>query len=654
MIRTCLAVVSLFIFVSVLHAEVTIHPLFSDHVILQREMVVPIWGWAKPRTKVTINFAGQTKSTTANLDGKWLVRLKPMRASAEPRTLTVFSRAEQVLVVNDVLVGDVWLCSGQSNMEMGICLCNATNDIATANFPNIRLLTVPKRALAAPTDTLQCAWLRCSPETISHGGWGGFSATAFFFGRELHRELKIPIGLLHSSWGGTVAEAWTSREALGAMDDFTNALAWITHLASQNDDSKYGEAYDNWFLKRDTGTQGKWSKLEITDSNWKDATGLSFEQNGLGAFDGVAWFRNEFTVPENWTGKELRLELGRIDDYDTTYVNGSKIGQTFRVDQKRDYTIPASILKTGKNILAIRVLDIGGDGGLMERQPRISLKLDPRTAPQTLTNAWQIRKSTTLSQLSMPLIAPNSGNPNVPTFLYNGMISPLLPFAIKGAIWYQGENNTGRANQYRRLLPIMIKDWRARFGVGNFPFYIVQIAAFRPGASEPRDDAWAELREAQVFTARNTVNSGLAVTIDIGDVYDVHPKDKQSVGQRLALNALAQTYGRKIEFSGPWYRSMKRTSKGIRLEFDHVDGGLAAKGGALRGFAIAGEDRKFVWAEAVIDGKAVLVSSTSVPNPVAVRYAWDSTPKCNLYNASGLPAVPFRTDDWPGTEAREQ
>ena len=612
---------------------------------------MPIWGWTKPNARVTVDFGDQVESAVANSDGKWMVKLKRMRSSGEPRKLTVSSTAGQTLTINDVVVGDVWLCSGQSNMEMGIGLCNASNDVATANFPNIRFLTVPKQAVAAPADTLESSWHRCTPETVSQSGWGGFSATAFFFGRELHHELKVPIGLLHSSWGGTVAEAWTSYEALATLDDFTNSLAWVRQFASQNDDSKYVEAYENWFLKRDIGTREEWNKLETPDSSWKNvSSGLTFEQNGLREFDGVVWFRREFTVLENQAGKEWQLQLGRIDDYDTTYVNGVKVGQTFRVEQARNYTIPASILKPGKNILAIRILDTGGDGGLMEHQQRIIPSGDVQATPQNLDAGWQIRASTTLRKLSLPLLAPNSSNPNVPAFLYNGMISPLLPFSIKGAIWYQGENNTGRARQYQRLLPTLINDWRARFGVGSFPFYIVQLAAFRPGAPEPRDEPWAELREAQAFTVRQMTNSGLAVAIDIGDAHDVHPKNKQDVGHRLALNALAQTYGRKIEFSGPWYRSMKRTSKGFQLEFDHAEG-LVAKGGPLVGFAIAGEDHKFVWAEATIEGQTVLVSSPTVPNPVAVRYAWDSTPKCNLYNASGLPAVPFRTDDWPGTEA---
>jgi len=265
----------------------------------------------------------------------------------------------------------------------------------------------------------------------------------------------------------------------------------------------------------------------------------------------------------------------------------------------------------------------------------------------SLAGSWQMHDSVALSKLPAPPAVPDANNPNVVTVLYNGMIAPLLPFAIKGAIWYQGESNAGRAEQYRRLLPAMIRDWRNRFEVGEFPFYIVQLAAFQATQPQPRDNEWAELREAQALTAKNVPDCGLALAIDIGEANDIHPKNKAEVGRRLALCALAKTYGKKNEYSGPWYKSMKLKGDAVRLAFDHVDGGLVAKGGELKGFAIAGADRKFVWAKAEIDGKNVIVSSPDVPSPLAVRYAWDINPVCNLYNAAGLPAVPFRTDDWP-------
>lgn len=654
--RAALAFLLLLSFVGGLPAETPapkplLHPLFCDHAVLQRNVAVPVWGWTEPGATVTVNFAGQTLKAVADADGKWMVKLKPMPASAEPRTLKVSSSAKQQSVsISDVLVGDVWLCSGQSNMEMGIELCKATNDILTANFPQIRLLTVPKQAVRTPLQTVDCHWLPCSPETIQQGAWGGFSAAAFYFGRDLYRQLNIPIGLIHSSWGGTIAEAWTSREGLQPLGDFDAALAMMEPGKKQMQPADYAVIYEAWCQAKDPGSRQHWEKITAAEDSWKTVSmPQPFEQAGLPDFDGIVWFRREIELPENWAGQALTLDLGPVDDIDTTWVNGVKVGQMNRFDLFRSYAIPANVLKPGRNVVTVRVLDTGGIGGFTGQagQMHLAPTNDKQATPVSLAGTWQMRDSAPLSQLpGMPPLIDDS-NPNHPTLLYNGMIAPLLPFAIKGAIWYQGESNADRAQQYRRLLPALIKDWRARFGVGDFPFYIVQLAAFQATNAEPRDNNWAELREAQALTAQTVRNSGLAVAIDIGDANDIHPKDKQSVGHRLALCALAKDYGKKIEYSGPVYHSMSVTRDGIRLKFDHVDGGLVAKGDKLTGFAIAGPDHKFVWADAVIQKNAVVVSSPKVPQPVAVRYAWDVNPVCNLYNQSGLPAVPFRTDNWP-------
>jgi len=628
-----------------------LHPLFCDHAVLQRGGDVPVWGWTAPGSEVIVKFAGQSRSAVAGPDGRWLVKLKSMPASAESRSLMVTNlTTHESAIANDVLVGDVWLCSGQSNLEMGVLVCNATNDVATANYPQIRLLTVPRLIAAKPVQTLSCQWLPCSPETIRQGVWGGFSASGFFFGRELYRELKIPIGLMHSSWGGTVAEAWTSAEGLTPLGDFKDTLAQLQAPANEKNPPDYSELYEQWCRKKDAGTQRGWATAETVD--WKFVQmPQPFEQAGLPGFDGIVWFHHEFDLPADWSGKDLKLEFGWVDDIDTTWVNGVKVGQMNRVDRARIYTVPASALKAGKNVVTVRVLDTGGTGGFVghPEEFRITQLGDQKAPALSLVGRWQMRDSTPLAQLGPPPLPPDPNNPNVATVLYNGMITPLLPFAIKGAIWYQGESNADRAWQYRRLLPAMIQDWRNHFGVGNFPFYIVQLAAFEATNSEPRQNAWAELRESQAMTAKNFPNCGLALAIDIGNAKDIHPKNKQEVGRRLALAALAKTYGKKIEYSGPWYRSMQVRRATIRLKFDHVDGGLVAKGGKLTGFAIAGADRKFVWAEAVIDGQSVIVSSPTVAKPTAVRYAWDIDPVCNLYNQAGLPAVPFRTDDWPLT-----
>jgi sialate O-acetylesterase len=578
------------------------------------------------------------------------VRLNPMPFSVEPRVLTVSSPdANQNVAVQDVLVGDVWLCSGQSNMEMGIGACNATNDIASANFPLIRLLTVPRLIATAPTQTMQCRWLACSPTNVMQGLWGGFSAAGFFFGRELHQQLNIPIGLIHSSWGGTVAEAWTSPEGLRPLGDFDQKLDHVASSKGQKSD--YETDYENWCRKNDPGTREGWAKPDLDVTAWKTVRmPQPFEQAGLPDFDGTVWFRRSFQLPENLTGQSIKLGLGPIDDVDTTFVNGTKVGQMNRYDLNRVYTVPASVLKPGVNVVSIRVLDTGGAGGLTGTADQMFIKASSGADSETLSLAgeWQMRDSAPLSRLPTPPTPADANNPNVVTVLYNGMIAPLLPFAIKGAIWYQGESNADRAYQYRRLLPAMIQDWRREFGVGDFPFYIVSLAAWQATQPAPRDNEWAELREAQAMTVRSAPNTGLALAIDIGDAADIHPKNKAEVGRRLALCALAKTYGKKIEYSGPWFKSMKVQGNAIKLSFDHVDGGLEAKGGELKGFAISGEDHRFVWAKAEIDGKQIVVSAPGVDKPVAVRYAWDIDPVCNLYNAAGLPAVPFRTDNWPG------
>ena len=375
-------------------------------------------------------------------------------------------------LVNDVLVGDVWLCSGQSNMEMGIAMCNATNDIATANFPQLRLLTVAHRIATFPVESVDCRWLPCSPETILQGSWGGFSASAFFFGRELQRELNIPIGLIHSSWGGTIAEAWTSAEGLEPLGDFNDAVQRFRDAAKDKGKVDYAQVYQKWCEEKEPGTKQGWDKAESVDASWKAVQMPQWiERAGLPGFDGMVWLRREFELPVAWAGKDLKLDLGAIDDFDTTWINGVKVGQMNRYDQFRSYTVPANVLKVGRNVLAIRVLDTGGDGGFsgQPNQLRIVPKGDPQAAPVSLAGTWQMRDSAPMSQLSAPPQPPDANNPNLATALYNGMIAPLLPFAIKGAIWYQGESNADRAWQYRRLLPAMITDWRKRFRRGRIP-----------------------------------------------------------------------------------------------------------------------------------------------------------------------------------------
>jgi sialate O-acetylesterase len=627
-----------------------LHPLFCDHAVLQRDAPVPVWGWTTPGAKVVVTFAGQTRADVAGPDGKWMVKLQPMHASSESRTLTVSNSVDHATVsINDVLVGDVWLCAGQSNMEFGMQMCNSSNDIATANFPDIRLLTVPHEAAVEPQSIVECHWLRCNPTSLSAGSWNGFSAVGFYFGRELHQELNIPIGLIQCAWGGTIAQAWTSAGALATMGDFNAALAHLQNEVQSNKNLSYPQIYDRWYSQHEEGSKEGWQNVAVNDSDWETVTmPQPFSRIGLGSFDGTVWFRHEFIVPNDWLTGDARLALNHIDDEDTTWINGVEVGQTHSVDRDRNYIVHAALIKPGTNVIAIRVLDTIGEGGLLAQPGQMRL-ISSGDSPQTISldGDWQMKSTLKFSSQNAPPPGPDSNNPNVVTYLFNGMISPLLPYGIKGAIWYQGESNADddrSARQYHRLLPTMIQDWRTHFGEGNFPFYIVQLANYQATNAVPRDHPWAELREAQALTAKNVPNSGLAVTIDIGDANSVHPKDKRTVGHRLALIALAKNYGRKIEYSGPTCRSMKVTGNHVSLKFDHAKGGLIAKDGPLTGFAVAGADGKFVWATAEIRGDSVVLLAPGISQPVAVRYALDVNPVCDLYNQAGLPAVPFRME----------
>jgi sialate O-acetylesterase len=621
-----------------------LHPLFSDHVVLQRDVPVPVWGWAEPGQRIKVSFAGQSVETTAGADGKWLVKLGPYPAGG-PHALAV--AGPKSVEVKDILVGDVWICSGQSNMEWPLSQANnAEQEVALANHSRIRLFSVPKKIAIEPTTTVDASWQLCTPENAA-----GFSAVGYFFGRELERELDVPIGLINSSWGGTIAEAWASAGALSAMADFRLALDSIRGEKSEAGKPRLtlDEAMAAWWKKNDPGSseQPSWSDPKFDATTWKTMKlPTHWEDGGLPDFDGLVWFRKVITLPESWDGKVARLSLGPIDDRDTTFVNGVEVGHMNAWNAARNYKVAAGVLKAGRNVIAVRALDTAGPGGFSgeEADMKLALEGDGKFQPISLAGEWSYKASTPLGQLSTPPEL-SDGNPNRVTVLYNGMIAPLKPFPIKGAIWYQGESNVGRAAQYRKLLPTMIKDWRDSFQVGNFPFYIVHLANFLPVQSQPVDSAWAELREAQHLTTKALPNVGLALAIDIGEAADIHPRNKQEVGRRLALNALASAHGKDVEFSGPVFKAKEVKGNAIRLTFDHLGGGLVAKGlEKLDGFAIAGTDGKYVWADAVIEGDAVVVSSPKVEKPVNVRYAWADNPVCNLYNQAGLPAVPFRTD----------
>ena len=633
-------------------AELKLPAIFGDNMVLQRQTEAPIWGWATPGESVEVaaDWTPTAFETTADQDGKWLVSV-PTAEAGGPHTLSIRGDGAAVTFKN-VMIGEVWVCSGQSNMEWPMKLVlNAEQELAAANRPAIRLFNVEHAIALSPHGDCKGVWRVSTPETV-----GDFSAVAYFFARELQRELDVPIGLIGSNWGGTVVEAWTSEDVLATYPDFADQLGMIheERKAPGTLARKQEIALNEWrrgFEELETGSpaNGGWMRVDFDDSEWKPFNVPdAWDADDLKDFDGVVWFRREVEIPDAWRGKDLTLSLGPIDDIDSTWFNGVKVGGMEAMNKwyvPRQYSIPAAAVNPGRNLIAVRVYDFYGPGGMRGKPEQLSLRpaADENAAtPIPLAGQWRYRVGVEHDKL--PALPPASEfHQNSPTALFNGMISPLIPYAIRGAIWYQGESNIGRAEQYRRLFPAMIGDWRRRWGCGDFPFYYVQIAPFRYGGDTGQA---ALLREAQ-FQSLETPNVGMAVTLDIGNPADIHPRNKQEVGRRLALWALAKTFGRDdVVYSGPLYRSMRVEGGAIRLEFDHIGGGLAPKDEPLTCFTIAGEDRAFVEAQATIDGDTVVVRGDRVPSPIAVRFAWGAADQPNLRNAEGLPASSFRTDGW--------
>lgn len=641
-----------------LHSQLSLSSLFSDHMVLQQKSNAPIWGMDNPGSTVQISTSwnGKTYSAVTDNAGKWQIKMETPSAGG-PYEI-VISGSENITFTN-VMIGEVWICSGQSNMEMPLTgwgkIFNYEEEIAAANHPRIRLLQVDKATSTYPLEEPSLSaggWQECSPETIPY-----FSATAYFFGRDLLQELDVPVGLIHTSWGGTMAEAWTSLESLQLMPDFKESAEEYAAVPRDPEQQKayFEQKFTEWHRKVNTLDFGMEKDVATAavasypEEGWSSVTLPGpWENNGLPEFDGIAWYRKSIEIPDNWEGQELILSLGAVDDNEETWFNGVKIGATEGAGAARRYRIPAARVKAGKAILAVRVLDTGGLGGFMGKESEMYIApAGKETLRENLNGEWLFRTAVNLNDVGMPP-QRNPESPHYPTTLYNAMIAPLVPYAIRGAIWYQGESNAGRAYQYRTLFPLMIRDWRTKWGY-EFPFYFVQLANYMQRKEEPSASGWAELREAQLQTLR-LHNTGMAVTIDIGDANDIHPKNKQDVGKRLALLARRHTYDEDLVAEGPRYNSYRIEEGKIRICFKPCSSGPAIRGdGDLKGFAIAGPDRMFHWAKAHIEGNEVVVHSAKVPFPVAVRYGWADNPACNLVNEAGLPASPFRTDDWPGT-----
>jgi len=624
------------------HAQLRLPKLISDGMVLQRNTPLKIWGWALPNDTVEIDFYGQSKYGVANKEGLWQVNLSEMNAGGPYQIL--LSSKDTTIVIKDVLVGDVWLCSGQSNMQFNMDKVKKKykKDIAQAYKPYIRSFLVSKQYNfnGPQVDVDSGLWRQANPSTVPN-----FSAVAYFFGLELYEKYRVPIGLIDASVGGTPAQAWMSEEALKSFPHYNEEAqrckdsAYVASIEEKNIQDL--TQWNKKALINDKGLgQTPWYANEIDVSTWPTMELPGYwNQTDIGNANGVVWFRGQVNVPKDMLGDDMQLQLGRIVDADSVYVNGIMVGSTSHKFAIRNYTVPSAIIQEGDNIITIRVANISRTGGFVKGNP---LTLSTTQNSIDLSGQWYFQLGAKMPALERPVMLQWK-----PTGLYNNMIAPIRNYALKGVVWYQGEGNTKVAKEYADLFPSLIKDWRKQWNDDKMPFLFVQLANFMKVDEQPQASAWAMLRESQLKTLALN-NTGMAVAIDIGEWNDIHPRNKKDVGKRLALAAQKIAYKEDVVYSGPIYKS-KAIKKGkISLSFELFGSSLrCSKGQELMGFAIAGTDNCFVWANAQIDGNRIVVWSDKVDKPVAVRYAWANNPdNANLTNTEGLPASPFRTDNW--------
>jgi sialate O-acetylesterase len=628
------------------NANVRMPLVFSDGMVLQRNKEIPVWGWAEANEKVEVHFNKQTKTITADATGKWMVKLDSEKAGG-PFELIITGKNK--IFITNVLVGEVWICSGQSNMEFQMYkTMNSKAEIEDSNYPMIRHFGVAQDLSGSPKEDLKAGkWAVCSKETI-----GNFTAVGYFFAKKLYAELKIPIGIINTSWGGTCVETWTSREAFEKSGDFK---AMIAEVPQVDMDAAF-EIYKKSVLVNIKKIQGfdvtmdnenQFKDLNFQDVNWPEIKAPSlWENQQIGNIDGIVWMRKTIVLSADQAKKEAVLHLSKVDDEDITYVNGVQVGTNNIWEAQRVYTIPAGVLKEGINVIAVRISDYSGGGGIYGDPA--DLKIDFKDSNIPLEGLWKFN----VVQVKIA-ISPNS----YPSLLYNAMVNPLIPYAFQGVLWYQGEANVWRAKQYKKAFPLMINDWRTKWNQGNFPFYFVQLSTFNEfNGNSKVGSRWAELREAQSETLQ-LPNTGMVITTDIGNAKDIHPTNKQDVGARLAAIALNDLYAKKQVCSGPMYKSMVLKGNQVILTFDKIGSGLSSSDNSenVKGFEIAGADKVFYSAQAIIKNNKVIVSCEKVPNPVAVHYGWaDDDTEINLFNKEKFPASPFRTDDWEMITANEK
>ncbi len=622
-------------------SQVKLPKLISDGMVLQRDTNIKIWGWASSGEKVSIQFINEAYNTNADDKGNWSVTI-PKQKAGGPYEMKINS-----ITIHDIMIGDVWVCSGQSNMElpMGRVSWHYPDEIEHSANKYIRQFLVPdKYNFNQPQKDLSGgSWKSASPENTPE-----FSAVAYFFAKEIYNKYKVPVGLINSALGGSPVESWISEDSIKKYPTYYNEAQMFKDntLIEKIEDADRARS-DAWYKilhKEDKGysdPQNIWYNISLNTSTW-DTTSIPgyWNNSKLSGKNGVVWFRKIINVPASMAGKSAKLILGRIVDADSTFINGKFVGTVSYQYPPRRYDVPAGILKAGENTIVVRVIsNIGVAGFVPDKEYDLIVGNDSIN----IKGVWKYCLGA-----EMPPLAGQTFIRWKPVGLYNAMIAPLLNYQIKGVIWYQGESNAGRPWDYKNLFTTMISDWREKWNEGNFPFLYVQLPNYGDAKSEPSESGWALLQEAQLKTL-SVPNTAMTVTIDIGEWNDIHPLDKMDVGKRLFLAAEKVAYGDdNVVYSGPIYKSMKVDGNKIILSFEDVDGGLVAKGGSeLKQFAIAGTDKNFVWAKAKIEGDKIIVWSDKISKPVAVRYAWADNPAgTNLYNKGGLPASPFRTDNW--------
>jgi len=619
--------------ISFIDAKIKLPALVSDGMVLQRNQKLNLWGKADVGEKVEVNFLNKKYTTTADATGNWKITL-PQQKAGGPYIMTI-----NEITLKDILIGDVWLASGQSNMELPMRRLTPlyADEIKNANNQNIRFFTVPQKYnFKSPQTELDGGkWEATNPQTILN-----FSGVAYFFAKELSQKNKVAVGIIHASLGGSPIQAWMDENSLKKYPEYLDeAKKWQNDDLIKSTESGEQALSKAWYAEldqRDIGLNQHWENFDLNDSDWKTMNIPGSWEDKEGSFEGSVWFRKEINLTKNQAGKVAFLNLGRIKDADVTYINGTKVGNVTYEYPPRWYDIPAGILKEGKNVIAVRISNGSGKGQFIADKPYYleigGNKIDLKTG-------WKYKIGAKMEKM-----AP--GQTFIrwkPTGLYNAMINPLINYNIKGAIWYQGESNTGKPKEYGDLLTTMINDWRSKWNQKDLPFFTVQLANFMEPKAQPVESNWAELREQQRQVSLKVPNTGLAVIIDIGEWNDIHPLNKKTVGDRLALQALKVADKKNIIAEGPFYQSMKTDGNKIILSFKTGTDDFAPVA-ELKGFTIKGKDGKYEWAKAKIGGNKIIVWNDTVSNPVSVRYDWADNPDGNLKNKSGLPASPFTTE----------